>query len=170
MPRMRLGLPVVAAATLLSLPTFAQGTVEGVWRTEQGTQVTITRCGSDAYCGNITFIVVPEEIMAANREALANMDPSQYFDANNPDVSLRSRPILGLQILSLAGSNPRRLDGTIYSPEDGNTYEGTFELIDDDSARLTGCGFFGMICRGERWELVSPLSAPGGETLEAATD
>lgn len=167
MPRIPLSLAFASVTALLmfSASAFAQSTIEGVWRTQQGTEVTIAPCGN-AFCGYITSVVVPDEIMAANREALASMDPSEYFDANNEDPSLRSRPILGLEILRLRGRNPERLEGTIYNPEDGKTYEGTFELTGDDSAILTGCGLFGMICRDERWERIALPPVPEEEMVD----
>jgi uncharacterized protein (DUF2147 family) len=80
-----------------------------------------------------------------------------FTDYNNKDPLLRSRPMLGLQILTLRpGSKPGIYDGEIYNPQDGNTYSGYVEMLSLDQARLNGCVLFNVICRGEDWVRVPP--------------
>jgi len=83
-----------------------------------------------------------------------------YIDALNKDPALRGRQVLGLQILVLNSNTAQnRLEGTIYNPEDGETYNGFMELIDDDNIRLSGCILFNLICLGEDWVRVTPSTA-----------
>lgn len=136
--------------------------VEGVWMTQSGTELTIAPCPG-GFCGFISKIVVPEEILEANREAIEQMSPEQFFDANNKDPALRSRPILGLQILALRpGNSPAIFDGDIYNPQDGNTYSGYIEVQSYEMLRLNGCVLYNIICKGEDW-----IRAPEPVPVEA---
>ncbi len=155
---------VSMAGLLFSMAAQAAAGVEnspvvGTWTTLSQSQITITPCET-GYCGYITKIVVPDRIREKYGD---NLDALQgnYVDTLNKDPSLRQRPIQGLQILSLeAEFSQGRLNGTVYNPEDGETYEGFLEMLDFDNVRLSGCVLFNLICMGENWtrtpiELVS---------------
>jgi uncharacterized protein (DUF2147 family) len=142
-------LAVLLQATMVAT-VFAQSIVEGVWKTKLESEVTIAPCDS-VYCGFITKIVVPSDIAAANKDALAQIG-TNFFDYNNKDPKLRARPIQGLQILTLhMGKSPSIYDGDIYNPQDGNTYSGYIEVLSPNRLRLNGCILYNIICRGEEW-------------------
>lgn len=140
--------------------------VEGVWLTAAKSELTVTAC-PDGFCGAITKIVVPEDLYKQNKAAIESMGGADNAtDVMNKDPSLRSRPILGLQILTLhAGNKPQIFDGTIYNPQDGNTYSGYVEVLGPDKIRLNGCILYNTICKGEDWTRV-PEPAP--ESADAA--
>lgn len=99
-------------ATLLSFNAFAidADDIVGVWWSpEQKTKVQIQKNDSQ-YFGKI-IAVRPE---SKDRQ-----------DKNNPDDSLKTRPILGLEILSGFKFDGEELweKGTIYDPESGKTYK-----------------------------------------------
>jgi uncharacterized protein (DUF2147 family) len=135
-----------------TMAAVAQSPVEGTWLTQLRSEVTITAC-PQGYCGVLSKIVVPEGMLSgAEAEAAAAMGPEDYFDQRNKNPALRSRPMLGLQILTLEpGRKPNVMDGEIYNPEDGNTYSGYVEILSADQMRLNGCVLFNVICRGETW-------------------
>ena len=61
-------------------------------------------------------------------------------DRRNPNAELRSRPIIGLQIMEgfrYAGDRTWT-DGHIYDPESGNTYHGRITLRPDGRLELRG--------------------------------
>lgn len=130
--------------------------IEGIWRTALASEVTIAPC-PDGYCGHISKIVIPEGMLTgAEAEAASAMRPEDFYDERNKDPALRSRPMLGLQILTLRpGKQPHIFDGEIYNPEDGNTYSGYLEMLGPDLVRLNGCVLFNVICRGEDWARVA---------------
>lgn len=130
--------------------------IEGIWRTALASEVTISPC-PDGYCGHISKIVIPEGMLTgAEAEAASAMRPEDFYDDRNKDPALRSRPMLGLQILTLRpGKQPHIFDGEIYNPEDGNTYSGYLEMLGPDLVRLNGCVLFNVICRGEDWARVA---------------
>ncbi|HVW94087.1 MAG TPA: DUF2147 domain-containing protein [Devosia sp.] len=151
------------AAAVASAPPASP--IEGVWLTAAKSELTVAPC-PDGFCGSITKIVVPDDIYKQNKAAIESMGGADHAtDVMNKDPALRSRPILGLQILTLhAGNKPQIYDGTIYNPQDGNTYSGYVEVLGPDKIRLNGCILYNTICKGEDWTRV-PQPEP-----EAADD
>lgn len=131
---------------------FPPSPVEGVWRAQLESEVTIQVCEL-GYCGFLTRIVVPSEGLSAEELAAAQaMSPEQFFDYRNENPELRNRPMQDLHLLTLRpGNKPTIFDGEIYNPQDGKTYSGYVELTGPDSMRLNGCVLYNVICRGEDW-------------------
>ena len=74
-------------------------------------------------------------------------------DRNNPDESLRSQPILGLQLLSDYQFDGK-WQGKIYDPESGKVYSSNMRV---DDGRLLMRGYIGapMFGRTQKFEPVS---------------
>lgn len=164
---------VVASAGMATAQEVvpAPAPVEGVWRTQLLAEVTIAPC-PEGYCGTLSHIVVPEGMLSgAEAEAAAAMTQEEFFDVRNEDPALRSRPMLGLQIMTMApGDKPHIFDGEIYNPEDGKTYSGYLEVLGPDMLRLNGCVLFNVICRGEDWTRVPAEELEARLRTEAAAD
>jgi uncharacterized protein (DUF2147 family) len=140
--------------------------LEGTWLTDAKSEITISAC-PDEYCGNISKIVVPEDIYKQNKKAIDAIGATNFTDLMNKDATLRNRPILGLQILKLhAGNKPRIFDGEIYNPQDGNTYSGYVEVLGANKIRLNGCILYNIICKGEEWTRV--IAPPPDATTPAS--
>lgn len=131
--------------------------IEGVWQTVLLSEITIAAC-PEGFCGTLSKIIVPSEGLTPDELAAAQaMDPATFTDMRNKDPQLRSRPMQGLQILTLLPSTkPNIYDGEIYNPQDGNTYSGYVEMTGPDVARLNGCVLFNVVCKGEDWVRVPP--------------
>jgi len=74
-------------------------------------------------------------------------------DVNNPDRRLRSRRLVGLQILSgfkKQGINWKR--GTVYDPKSGRAYKASLMPNPSGTLTVTGCVF--VICQSQRWSRV----------------
>ena len=72
-------------------------------------------------------------------------------DFKDKDVSLRGRPVKGLEMMSgFKGGPAEWTDGTLYDPASGNTYHGSINLISHDTLQLKGC-IFGPLCRSQTW-------------------
>jgi len=114
----------------------AQIDVAGRWATEdKASHIVIEDCGDGTPCGKIAWFT-PE-----NPDAV---------DANNPDESLRTQPILGLVILKgfeRKGSGWK--NGTIYDPEAGKSYSSKIKLADENTLEVKGCIAF--ICQTQVW-------------------
>jgi uncharacterized protein (DUF2147 family) len=79
------------------------------------------------------------------------------LDSQNADPGLRSRPLLGLAILS--GLKPARdggWQGQIYNPEDGQTYRATLRGHGNDALLVEGCVLF--ICQKQIWRRAGALA------------
>ena len=150
---------IVAAGLLLgsSAASLAQAPIEGIWRSALESEVTIAPC-PEGWCGALSKIVVPTEGLTPEEAAAAQlMGVETFTDMRNKDPSLRNRPMLGLQILTLRqGSEPHVFDGEIYNPQDGNVYSGYVELLSQNQMRLNGCVMWNVLCRGEEWIRVLP--------------
>ncbi len=62
-------------------------------------------------------------------------------DDNNPEPEMRSRLLIGLELLEDYRWTGRRWEGKIYDPGSGNTYSSRMEL---DGNRLRMRGYIGM--------------------------
>ena len=61
-------------------------------------------------------------------------------DKNNPNPKLRQRPLVGIEhIRSFQRADDGAFRaGTLYNPEDGETYRATIQLLEDDRLRIEG--------------------------------
>lgn len=149
--RVLAGLALLAASLTPTLAQAAQ--IEGVWRTPSGSEVTIEPCGS-GFCGRVTKAVIPDHIASQYTQADIDAFVSRMTDELNKDPSLRGRPIMNLQILSLDGGNSSgRYSGKVYNPEDGNTYDGHVKMVSGDTLELSGCVLL-VLCQSQNWARV----------------
>jgi uncharacterized protein (DUF2147 family) len=130
----------LVAAALAALPAAALAqapAIEGLWTTHDGRAVVrIERCGAQM-CGQIARI-------------LETAPGIPTTDANNPEARLRTRPLVGLQILSGFKAGRRQWqDGRAYDPRTGRSYTSSLRLNPDGSLRITGCVLF--VCRSKQW-------------------
>ncbi|UWU95198.1 DUF2147 domain-containing protein [Bradyrhizobium sp. CB1015] len=77
-------------------------------------------------------------------------------DENNPDVSKRSRPTLGMVTLIDMKKKPGadQWEGQVYNAQDGQTYSATI-TPSADQLEIKGC-VMGFLCGGETWTRVGP--------------
>lgn len=119
---------------VLSVQVFAQkkDDILGKWLNPSGEgQIEIYRRG-DKFFGKLAWIKEPND---------ANGKPKT--DEKNPTESLRSRPILGLEILkNFIFDDGKWVDGTIYDPKSGKTYSCKLTLKDNN--QLSVRGFIGV--------------------------
>lgn len=147
----------VAAQEVVADPDRVPDPIEGIWRTLELSEVSIAPC-PQGFCGTISKIVVPSEGLTPEEYEIALAMPVESFtDVRNPDPTLRDRPMLGLQILTLVPSDkPNIYDGEIYNPEDGNTYSGYVQMTGADLLKLNGCVLYNIVCQGQDWARVIP--------------
>ena len=138
-----LGVGVLCLAASVVALAQAAG-VSGVWTTEHGdAKIRIAACGP-ALCGTIVGLAEP-----VDREGRAKTD------VNNPDPARRSRPLVGLIILTGLAPSGEASGGTwrgvIYNADNGKDYEVSVRLIDERRAAIRGCILGGLFCGGETW-------------------
>jgi uncharacterized protein (DUF2147 family) len=125
---------LLAASVMHSVAADAKGD----WVRPNGvSKIRISACGN-ALCGKLIWLKSPRN------------------DTQNPDVSKRTRPLVGVQIVQ--SMKPTGQDnqwkGKVYNAEDGKTYTGFIELTSSNRLKLEGCVMGGLICKGETWTRV----------------
>jgi uncharacterized protein (DUF2147 family) len=125
---------IVLVAGTASAQTAAPG-IAGNWRTDDNRAIiTIAPCGGQM-CGRISRFLVPEPAGGAR-------------DGNNPNRALRSRALLGVQVLSALTRDGAAWSGSGYSPEEGRNFRAT---VTPDGNRLRVRGCVAIFCRTVEW-------------------
>jgi uncharacterized protein (DUF2147 family) len=77
-------------------------------------------------------------------------------DTNNPDVSKKSRPTLGMPILIDMKKKAAvdQWEGQVYNAKDGQFYSSTIKPVGTDQLEIQGC-VLGFLCGGETWTRVA---------------
>lgn len=97
---------------------------------KEKSQVRIHKASNGKYVGEIVWLKVPNE--ANGKEKL---------DKNNQEPKLRSRKVMGLQILkgfSYDADNDEWSEGTIYNPSSGKTYNCYMKFENSKSLKIRG--------------------------------
>ena len=108
---------------------------KGDWvRPNGASKIRISSCGN-SLCGKLIWLKDPRN------------------DTQNPDVSKRSRPLVGVEIVQSMKptGNDNQWKGKVYNAEDGKTYTGFIQLTSANKLKLEGCVMGGLICKGETW-------------------
>ena len=131
---------ILLTASIFVTPAMAAG-VMGTWQSEVSEDgnfihVEMAPCVSDAalLCGTII--------------KAANVDPAK-------GNSKRQAELMGkVMINDMAADGDNYWDdGTIWAPDDEETYSSKMELR-DDVLEVSGCVLGGLICRGQDWTRV----------------
>lgn len=120
-----------------------EGSPSGVWLTEKGdARIQVSQCGS-SLCGKVVWL----------REAIDPATGRPQTDSKNPNASLASRPMIGVQLfIGMSPAGPGRWAGRIYNADDGGIYESKIAWLGPKTLRVEGC--LGAICGGENWTRV----------------
>jgi uncharacterized protein (DUF2147 family) len=118
---------VAALLAVAAAPAAMAEGATGIWRLDNG-KVTVAPCGGNL-CGTVVALKKPVDDKGRPR-----------LDKENPDKSLRRRPVIGLTIMSnMRPAGNDRWNGTIYNPDDGNTYRSKMKLQNADTMKVDGC-------------------------------
>ena len=137
-PALLTGVLLVSAA-----PAASASPAAGQWRShDEDGIIEIYDCGP-RLCGR--GLPTPEE-----KATVSNLR-----DTKNPDPALRNRPLTGIEVLQGFTGGPKVwTGGSIYRPQDGHTYKGRIELIDESTLKMTGC-VIAPICKSIIWKRTS---------------
>jgi uncharacterized protein (DUF2147 family) len=126
-------------AVLLATPALAAEPVTGTWLTDaKDGLVEIAPCAAKL-CGRLAKMLVAPKGPAVDR--------------NNPDPALRSRPLVGLAVLTGFAPDGDVWRGTGYDPKAGKNYATTLQRLGPDTLKVKGC-VLGFLCRSARWTRV----------------
>ncbi|MHB2205244.1 DUF2147 domain-containing protein [Methylobacterium sp. CM6257] len=131
--RSRLGRMVLAVLAASALGGAARAAdPAGLWITETGSsRIRIAPCGG-GFCGTIVSA------------------PGKGLDAKNPDPALRSRSVVGVQILDARQPDGSSYSGSLYNPNDGKTYSGSMRLTGPNTLEVSGC-VMSVFCKRQTW-------------------
>jgi uncharacterized protein (DUF2147 family) len=129
---------LVAAAALAALPAplFAAPPITGRWLTaDGGAVVAIADCGGNI-CGRVVKVIKGPPA------------GKPWVDALNPDPKLKTRPLVGVPILTGMTASGDGWKGQIYDPKSGKTYRA---IIARDGANLKVQGCIAIFCQTMIW-------------------
>jgi uncharacterized protein (DUF2147 family) len=125
----------LALAAVSAVPAFADPT--GVWLDKDGWTIRIQACGPDL-CAVIASVKPP-------------LDPATgkaWTDKNNADASKRTRPLIGVEVLSgMRPNGANKWSGQLYDADRGHTLSGNLLELNHDTIRIEGCLL--VLCGGE---------------------
>ena len=144
---------LLAGALLVTAPPARAADLAGRWATEGfGSIVEFRPCAGAGgeMCGRIVWLWAPGPAGRARA------------DQRNPDPALRSRPLVGAEIVrGLRQTAPGVWSGgRLYNPDDGRTYGGSIRLS-DGLLELKGCAL-GVVCRTQTWRRPQDVLAAAG--------
>jgi uncharacterized protein (DUF2147 family) len=140
LPGLILAAGLAAAA---SSGSMADAGPSGTWVMDNGkVTVAVDECGENNLCGKIVALAKP-----------LDKHGKPKVDKENPDPSLRSRPVIGLTILrNMRAEGDNKWVGTIYNADDGNTYSSVMKLS-GDLMKVKGCVVF--ICKSMSFKRIN---------------
>lgn len=119
------------------LAAAAPPPIQGDWLTADRTAIVrIGPCGAHL-CGVVLRV-------------LAKGPTVPRTDVRNPDKTLRSRPLVGLPVLT--GFAKDGSGGRAYDAKTGRSYKAKLASNGDGSLTVTGCILF--LCKSQRWTKV----------------
>lgn len=140
----------MATILLTATTTFGAGQSDilGSWKTEEDDSILeFFRCG-EKICGKIVWLKQPNYMN--NKDGPVG---KTKVDRKNPNPALRTRPILGLQVMKglTARANRRWVNGTCYDPETGKSYKCKMKLASPNRLELRG--YIGISLIGRNYTL-----------------
>ena len=137
---------MVFAVIFMAPFTFGQKSADdilGVWMNEdQDAHIEIFKRG-DKYYGKLVWLKFPIDEETGKPKT----------DKNNPDKSLKTRPTLGLEILTdfVFDGDDCWEDGDIYDPKKGKTYSCYMKFNDDGKLKIRGYIGVSLLGRTTYW-------------------
>lgn len=112
--------------------------VLGLWKNGEGTGIVQIYKKGDKYFGKIVWLKIPN-----------NPDGTPRTDVNNPEESLRKKPIKGLENLRNFEFVSKNVweNGQIYDPKTGNDYSCEMKLVNENTLEVRG--FIGVSLFGK---------------------
>lgn len=147
--RSALALGALAAASAAPSTAFsAPKDPSGTWLTEDGrAKIRVDRCGQGGakVCGKVVWLKVP------NWD-----DGTPRTDAKNPDPKKRSRPMIGVQLMSLSAEDDKYV-GEIYNADSGKLYQVSLERESEAELSIQGC-LLKVLCGSQTWTRVPDVN------------
>jgi uncharacterized protein (DUF2147 family) len=144
-------LTALTALLLAVIPALAQTStadqILGKWLNEDKDAHVEVYKEAGKYFGKIVWLKEPNEELTGLPK----------LDDENEDVTLQSRPVMGLVILKdfIFDGDDEWEDGTIYDPKNGKTYSCYMEFDEEGVLKIRGYIGFSWIGRSSYWTKVN---------------
>ena len=110
--------------------------IAGPWLTAGGDSIVrFDPCGT-GWCGQIARVILRKPGAATT-------------DAQNPDPTLRTRPIEAARLFALDRIDGSAWRGTVYDPRSGRTYQAMVRRSGPGQLEVKGC--FAVFCQVQHW-------------------
>lgn len=130
--------------TVISFSGFSQTSdaILGKWINSSGeAHIDISKKG-DKFFGKIVWLKAPKD-----EKGLAKLD------VKNPEANLKTRPILGLEMLkNFVYDDGKWVDGKIYDPKTGKTYSCNMNIKANGDLNVRGYIGISLIGRSDTWK------------------
>ncbi len=144
-------LTLLAVLLVLSMipGTALAADLQGVWLTEDKDAVLkIAKCDGQL-CGRIIWL-----------ESSTDRSGSLRLDRNNPDPAKHAQRVCGLVVITrLKSTGPDTWDGSVYNPQDGQTYSGNITALSDQALKVRAYIGLPIFGRSQTWTRVKSSSA-----------
>ena len=121
----------------------------GEWVTEGGDSRVEIFKKDHRYFGKIVAIKPPNYLPGE----INGMDGKPRLDSNNQNDSLRSRPLVGIELMkNFRFDDDKWVGGKIYDPENGKTYKCKISLAEDGTLHVRGYVGVALLGRTTEWE------------------
>ena len=137
-------LAIVFSGSLTAQDSADADRLTGVWEPSHGKAKVKIEKIADKYYGKIVWLKEP-------------IDPETKqpkLDKNNPDEKLQNKPLRGYRILKDFQYTDKNewTEGTIYDPENGNTYSCIIKMTDDNTLDIRGYIGVSVLGRTDIWK------------------
>ena len=137
-------LAIVFSGSLTAQDSAESDRLTGVWEPSHGKAKVKIEKIANKYYGKIVWLKEP-------------IDPETKqpkLDKNNPDEKLQNKPLRGYRILKDFQYTDKNewTEGTIYDPENGNTYSCIIKMTDDNTLDIRGYIGVSVLGRTDIWK------------------
>lgn len=117
---------VLALVIIISSFTNPQDEILGTWIPEEGNSKVEIYKKDGRYFGKVAWLA-----------QTTDKKGRELRDRNNPDKTLRERPILGIDMLQNLEYQDGKWVGKLYAPKKGKTLDASVKLVGNDELELT---------------------------------
>lgn len=141
----KLGTVVFVSSLLagVNFSTAGDTSSNGLWKLSGGKlTVRVEQCYGDKLCAKVAALAKP-----------LRDDGTPKLDENNPNQSLRNRPVIGIQLIDgMVPNGANKWKGKIYNADDGHTYS-AYAKLNGNSLQVKGC--WGPFCKNLEFSRVN---------------
>jgi len=132
---------LLIAFSLVAFAAFSPDDIVGVWKDGKGKGHVQIYKQNGKYYGKIVWLQKPKDETGKPK-----------LDKNNPNTTLRNKPLLGLTMLkNFQYDDGEWSGGQIYNPSDGKEYKAYMKLKDKNTLSVRGYVGISLLGKTDTW-------------------